>query len=324
MKKSGVTISERELKEILASLREEAAAPPQFREGILKRVAASQGLSYGVRSTEGYVFSRVFNWLARPVLLPALAASGMIALGFWVAFKAPAPQKAALSPTRTPEQAAVPALIAKNSAPSRLGSSQIQIAKLPNPKKAPNQVQTIHPSQEAPKLGLATQSLPASAQGASQVQKPASTSNFAVIQAPQPPQPAAPGFGGGSFGGPAASGASLADAKASPTAVQPSPTPAVSSLEGNSQVRRNKFRASLGEYASILFKLKAPGKVRIEIYDRIGRLIAVPHEADHASGIFEVRWFGQDDKNDNAPTGIYLLRIKGPDFDERHKLVLLR
>lgn len=118
----------------------------------------------------------------------------------------------------------------------------------------------------------------------------------------------------------------VASASPQPTVVvvHPTATPIKNGLQTESQVRGNKIRASEHGYAAILFNLKAGGHVRIEIYNRLGRLEAVPLDEERPSGVNEIHWYGHDSKGDMLPTGIYLIRIKTAEYDQRHKAVLVR
>jgi hypothetical protein len=138
-----------------------------------------------------------------------------------------------------------------------------------------------------------------------------------------PPQASDPKGGGSSntqFRPPPAGGRPPAG---NPTAT-PGPNSGEKPLEGNSQVRRNRFQASRGEYAAILFKLSAPGRARVEIFDRVGRRLAVLHDGDEGVGSFELRWYGQEDSGQLAPSGIYLVRIVTSEYSASHKIVLVR
>jgi flagellar hook assembly protein FlgD len=106
--------------------------------------------------------------------------------------------------------------------------------------------------------------------------------------------------------------------------IKPSPTPMEHPLLGNSQVRRNKFRASLGEYAAILYKTRAQEKVRIEIFDRLGHSVALLQDGAQGAGNYEIHWFGHDGNGDLSPSGIYLIHIHTEHYDERHKVVFIR
>lgn len=297
--KRKTTISEREIKGLLSSMKEEVAAPRDFRSKIISRLAAETGQSAPAESRPAW--SRFIDFVPSPLALRLATASLLLGFGLYIATRpvqvTPPEAPGSMPVTASKAAPAAAPAVAKISKP--IQKAAVQVAKAMEP-KAPKADEAI--LIEAPSIERA---MPASSAGgsASEVQPPS--------------------FGGGGMSGPAAS--SSFSAAGMPTAViEPTSTPMPKPMAGNSQVRRNRFLASRGEYASILFRLKAPGKARIEAYDRNGKLVAVIHEGQHPAGLFEIRWFGHDDSGSIAPTGIYLIRVKTDEFEERHKAVLVR
>lgn len=286
MKKSA-KISDKELKALLASLKEEVAAPLDFRARVLKRLAPDM-------VQEPSLLERLSRYFSRPAWTIAGATALLLGFVLWFAVK-PQPGKAPQA-----MDAVAPAAQVLASAPkAALPHPQAELALAPaRPKPELAVVETASSSKSAASgaavAGAGSReslSLGGGAPGTSQIPQFSSS-------------------GGG--------------AKPDVIVVEPSPTPDVNPLAGNSQVRRNKFRASVHEYAAILYQLKGQEKVRIEIYDRLGHLVALLLDSSQAAGVHEIHWFGHDDHNDLLPSGIYLVRIKTDHYDERHKVVFIR
>ena len=84
--------------------------------------------------------------------------------------------------------------------------------------------------------------------------------------------------------------------------------------------RPNPARSLMG----IAFDLAGPGRVRIAVYDALGRLVRVLGEDVYPAGRSELAWDGTGQGGERAAPGVYLIRI---DVDGRRalrKAVLLR
>jgi hypothetical protein len=119
---------------------------------------------------------------------------------------------------------------------------------------------------------------------------------------------------------------SSANVVAKPTVivVHPTPTPLAKALPGDSQVRNNVVRAARGEAALILFTVREAGRVRIDVHDRLGRLVAVLRDNELGAGEHSVRWSGAADEGFMAASGVYQVRIQAPGYEARHKVVLVK
>jgi hypothetical protein len=106
--------------------------------------------------------------------------------------------------------------------------------------------------------------------------------------------------------------------------ITPTVTVMVNGLHGHSEVRRNKFLASRGEYAAILYSLSKPQKVSVQIFDRMGHPVALLQDGMQGAGLQELHWQGFGDNGDPEASGIYLVQIRAEEFNDRHKLVLIR
>lgn len=92
----------------------------------------------------------------------------------------------------------------------------------------------------------------------------------------------------------------------------------------------NPFRATQSQMTRIPFALPAPGEVRLEIYDLLGRLARRIVDAPHEAGRYEVAWDGRNEYGERAPAGVYFYRLTAMDhsgkiaFTETRRLALLQ
>lgn len=75
---------------------------------------------------------------------------------------------------------------------------------------------------------------------------------------------------------------------------------------------------------SIRYRLPYAGKVKLGIYDLLGRQVKALVDVEQAAGYYEVKWDGRDDLGREVATGIYLYRIEAGRFVRSRKMVLLR
>ena len=86
------------------------------------------------------------------------------------------------------------------------------------------------------------------------------------------------------------------------------------------QNRPNPFRAR----TSIRFELPRPGKVRLTIYDVMGRLIRTVVDGDLPAGEHEVSWDARDNGGNLVSSGVYVARIEAEGFTSTRKLLRMR
>ena len=75
---------------------------------------------------------------------------------------------------------------------------------------------------------------------------------------------------------------------------------------------------------TIAFDLTAAGRVRIDIYDVSGRLLATPVDAAKVAGRHQVEWNGKDASGSLVPSGIYFYRMKTAGYEATRKMILVR
>jgi hypothetical protein len=132
----------------------------------------------------------------------------------------------------------------------------------------------------------------------------------------------------GSAGSAAASAqgpVSAADSGGSkPTEVVATPTALAQPLRHNSEVRNNVVRVSEGGSAQILFQVFQGGPVLVQIYDRMGRSVALLENGSLSPGQYDLSWNGAADAGGLAASGIYLVVIQTTTYRETHKMALVK
>ena len=85
-------------------------------------------------------------------------------------------------------------------------------------------------------------------------------------------------------------------------------------------VRPNPFVSS----TTIRYVLARPGHVRAEVYDVLGHRIARLVDRSVAAGLHEFRWNGCDSGGRNVGSGVYFVRLQGPDVSSNVRIVKVR
>jgi plastocyanin len=74
--------------------------------------------------------------------------------------------------------------------------------------------------------------------------------------------------------------------------------------------------------ASFRFALRQRGAVRVEVFDVLGRRVAVPVNEELPAGVYSGSWDGRT-RVGQAPAGTYYLRLHVPGREEKQRLVVL-
>jgi hypothetical protein len=82
----------------------------------------------------------------------------------------------------------------------------------------------------------------------------------------------------------------------------------------------NPFRSS----TSLSFDAPTQSIVTVEVYDIRGHFVKRVTSDRVEAGRYRVRWDGRDAKGRATPSGIYLIHMKGGDFDLLRKVVKIR
>ncbi len=70
--------------------------------------------------------------------------------------------------------------------------------------------------------------------------------------------------------------------------------------------------------------IKYVTKVKLEIFDSRGQLIRSLLDEQKGSGRYKIQWDGRDQKGMDVASGLYLCRLKTPEFGQTRKMLLLR
>lgn len=70
--------------------------------------------------------------------------------------------------------------------------------------------------------------------------------------------------------------------------------------------------------------VERPGHYRVSVLDPLGRERRVLLDSRLAEGLVTLRWDGLDDAGEPAPSGLYLIRLRGEGLHSSRKVVLLR
>ena len=65
-------------------------------------------------------------------------------------------------------------------------------------------------------------------------------------------------------------------------------------------------------------------RIDVSVYDAAGRRVANLHEGGLGPGIHPMEWNGRTESGRRATSGTYWVRLRGPDFEETRKFVLIR
>lgn len=87
-----------------------------------------------------------------------------------------------------------------------------------------------------------------------------------------------------------------------------------------SQNYPNPFNPS----TEIKFAVPKTERVRIAIYNSIGKLVRVLVDDNFTPGYYKVTWNGEDNNGKKVSSGVYLYRMETPSFSETKKMVLLK
>jgi hypothetical protein len=319
------SISDRQLREALGSLRQDVAAPPDFRAKVLKRLAAEGLIQAAPKLTKASWLEQLRAW-ATPLRL-SLAASAALAVALTLRFLPGSMAPAALPIQPQTQVAAASSARAASSALAQSGGavpkgfkrlrgsqgSEVQVAQSSKPETLPEAI----PDK--------TQAVSESEATGSESTAPSQSSSRSNVSAPQLSSASLPSTGAGV---PLPGGGSLSPAGADPkptvVVLSPTPTPGDHPLQGNSELRGNVIRASRGEAALLLYRVDQPGHVRAEIFDRLGHSIAVLKDADQSPGVYQLPWAGQSENGTLAPSGIMVLDLQAPGYHAQHKLLLVK
>ena len=313
-KRGPLSMSDAQLRAALQGLRQEVAAPADFRARVLSRLATE-----GLLPAQPAPAQPSFLEQLRAAFSPArLALAGSAAtLTLFVALQ------------QAPKQAASPAdAPALQPSPSQSMAHGASVAPLASLAKAAA-LAHVPASVQAGQAVIAASRPSQPAVSAQAIEEPAwqtlDTAPQASAPSSLPSTISAPSAAPSAAGGVAPDiQVSLAQSKPIEVVVKPTATPLVQPVMARSEVRQNVARLSRGEQALIYVRLAGQGHVKVSVLDRLGRVVAVLKDNDLPAGLNEIRWGGHLDNGSLAATGIYQVWIQAPGFEDRHKLLLVK
>lgn len=286
------SISDRELRQTLASLREDVAAPADFRAKLMQRlqregIVPAPAQPKAVEPSLGARLAAFFT----PARL-GLAASAALALIVVLRFL----PSAGLEPKVAPQPLASASAAANAAAPKAHAHAHAVVAS--KPVKKNSQLASAQRSTETFVGEEQSQTMPETASVGDQGAAAPSTG----LQAASVP----------------------VDPKPTYVIIDPTPTPMTQPLDGNSQLRGNVVRASQGEAAVLVYRVTKPGHVHVELFDRLGHSVAVLRDTEQGPGVYDLRWAGGADRGGLAASGIYVMQVQAPGYQVQHKLLLVK
>ena len=75
---------------------------------------------------------------------------------------------------------------------------------------------------------------------------------------------------------------------------------------------------------TIRYRLEAPGRVRLEVFDIQGQKVKTLADGDAGPGAYQVEWDGTDASGNPVATGVYLARLQKGKASLVHKMLLLK
>ena len=75
---------------------------------------------------------------------------------------------------------------------------------------------------------------------------------------------------------------------------------------------------------AITYSLQAPGRLRVEVYNLRGELVATPADGQYPAGQGQVIWDGLDARGRAMPSGVYVYLVKTPRGHSLGKMTLVR
>ena len=95
------------------------------------------------------------------------------------------------------------------------------------------------------------------------------------------------------------------------------------SLPGSFSLAQN-YPNPFNPTTTISFSLPAKGQARIEIYNVLGKLVAVPFDGVAEAGDHQVVWNGKNDTGEAVASGVYFYRLTADNYTDTKKMMLLK
>jgi hypothetical protein len=76
--------------------------------------------------------------------------------------------------------------------------------------------------------------------------------------------------------------------------------------------------------AQIEYSVKAPGVVDLAVYDVMARLVRRVVKGEVQAGVHRASWDGKTEEGNQAPSGIYFLKLNSPGINKTARIVIVR
>lgn len=100
-------------------------------------------------------------------------------------------------------------------------------------------------------------------------------------------------------------------------------TSAGGTLPGSFSLKQN-YPNPFNPSTTISFSLPSKGMARIEIYNVLGKLVAVPFNGSAEAGEHQVVWDGKNETGEAVASGVYFYRLTADNYTDTKKMMLLK
>ncbi len=76
--------------------------------------------------------------------------------------------------------------------------------------------------------------------------------------------------------------------------------------------------------AQVEYSLKAPGEVKLAVYDVMGRLARLVVNGKLPAGVHKAAWDGKDANGNLAASGVYFMKLSSPSINKTARFVVVR
>jgi hypothetical protein len=99
--------------------------------------------------------------------------------------------------------------------------------------------------------------------------------------------------------------------------------PGVTSLPKRFELAQN-YPNPFNPTTTIAYQLPKATRVKIEVFDVLGRKVATLFDGPQVAGLHQVTWDGRSENGEAAPSGVYMYRLTTPDYTQIRKMLLVR
>ncbi|MEJ2663899.1 MAG: FlgD immunoglobulin-like domain containing protein, partial [Spirochaetia bacterium] len=94
--------------------------------------------------------------------------------------------------------------------------------------------------------------------------------------------------------------------------------------KGGVAIVSNVINPGAGQHTRLLYRLKKPGYVTIQVFTLSGDIVAVLARGNQSAGEHDVSWDGRNSGGRIVAKGIYFIRIVAPGIDETRKVLVVK